>query len=276
MTLPLPKLDISKPPHPHFIDLLVPILPGGVLCIGMLLYRPRIGALLNQQSQLNYASKVALFVFMAYICGAVLSIVTMAILGTVTILLGATGGSILARRDAKANSRSRMWRIAALQFLGPGFVQELQPADEAEELKKRLEAIVKEETTIELFPKLMTETARFIGQLEADARWEELYRALAALFFKQPDVTYGLSVINAVQSVGIALIILACVADVPGVGLFWAAGLVVVFATSFLFTLYGFNLGQQGLPGEIQLASILRALKHSTLNESNSTRFKSS
>jgi hypothetical protein len=59
------------------------------------------------------------------------------------------------------------------------------------------------------------------------------------------------------------LIILASVADVPRVGAFWAAGLVAVLASSFMFALYGLNMGQQGQPGDIQLARILRELKKS-------------
>ena len=146
----MPKFDISKAPHPHVIDLLAPILPGGLFCIGMGLYRPTIGAFVNQHLELNYAAKVALFIFISYICGAVLLVLTTAILGTITIVPGAVVGSIVGTSMAKSSSRSRVWRIAALQFLGSGFVEELRTAPEEEEVRSRLlECVSKAATTEE-------------------------------------------------------------------------------------------------------------------------------
>ena len=119
--LPEVRLNLDRPTIQHIYELFLPIIPGGTLVMGLLSARPEWLVHLGAASGVGYYSRIAGIVFLAYVAGLMLFVLSIHVGG---LLMGALN-EIYSRspklRPVRINlsiSQNRVWRTVADAFLG--------------------------------------------------------------------------------------------------------------------------------------------------------------
>ena len=89
------KLDFSRVTYSNVLELLAPIVPGGILGVGTLVLNPRLSAELLWNPYLGYRSRLAAAIFISYLAGLLLNLLVGYVSYFVGYMFAYLGGSKL-------------------------------------------------------------------------------------------------------------------------------------------------------------------------------------
>jgi hypothetical protein len=117
------KLDFSSVTYSGVLEIIAPIVPGGILGVGTLVLNPTLAATLLSNPYLGYRSRVAAAIFVSYAAGLLLNLLVNYTSYLTGYMIGYLWGSKLFP-DPPTPWTNLHWRKIARRFLGP----ELAPA----------------------------------------------------------------------------------------------------------------------------------------------------
>jgi hypothetical protein len=112
------KLDFSRVTYSGVLDVVAPIVPGGILGLGTLILNPQGAAKLLSNEYLGYRSRLVLGVFAAYIAGLLLNLFVSYNSYFLGYMIGLLFGKELFK-NSPTPWRNLLWRRVARRFLGP-------------------------------------------------------------------------------------------------------------------------------------------------------------
>ncbi len=162
------KLDFSRVTYPNVLEIIAPIVPGGILAVGTLVLNPSLAARLLSNPYLGYRSRLAASLFISYAAGLLLNLLVNYTSYSVGYMIGYIWGSKLFP-NPPTPWRNLLWRKMATKFLGPDlapatddlYLKELhdQKLNEANAIQDAEEKAIQLKLVEEFFlPKSMAET----------------------------------------------------------------------------------------------------------------------
>ncbi len=138
------KLDFSRVTYSNVLEIIAPVVPGGILAVGTLVLNPHLAARLLSNPYLGYRSRLAAAIFISYSAGLLLNLLvnyTSYLLGYVVVSLW--GSKLFPTPPTPW--RNLLWRKMARKFLGP----DLAPATDDLYLKELHEQKLNEANAIQ-------------------------------------------------------------------------------------------------------------------------------
>jgi hypothetical protein len=254
------KLDFSRVTYPNVLEIIAPIVPGGILAVGTLVLNPSLAARLLSNPYLGYKSRLVVAIFISYVAGLLLNL----LVNYMSYFVGYMVGYFLTPKilpPPPTPWRNLHWRKIARRFLGPDLApttDDLYFKDVHEQKLKEVEAIQdpQERTTQKKFAEDF-----FLPKSIADADWYWWYQVLGK-YITTPQLwaapwQYFLSMMHT----GSWAVILLMVLNHRHHWLAWVVCLTGVF---FGNGSSWFSSGTYGDPyGVDQTAMLLRAMKPS-------------
>jgi hypothetical protein len=111
------KLDFSRVTYSNILEIVAPIIPGGILAVGTLVMNPPLAARILANPYLGYRSRLATAIFVSYAAGLLLNLLVSYTSYSIGYMVGYWWGSKLFP-DPKPWTFLR-WRKMARKFLGP-------------------------------------------------------------------------------------------------------------------------------------------------------------
>jgi hypothetical protein len=112
------KLDFSRVTYSNVLEIIAPIVPGGILGVGTLVLNPALAARVLSNPYLGYRSRLAAAIFISYAAGLLLNLLVGYTSYFVGYMLGYLWGSKLFP-NPPTPWRNLHWRKMARRFLGP-------------------------------------------------------------------------------------------------------------------------------------------------------------
>jgi hypothetical protein len=112
------KLDFSRVTYSNVLEIIAPIVPGGILGVGTLVLNPSLAARLLSNPYLGYRSRLAAAIFVSYAAGLLLNLLVNYTSYLLGYMVGFLWGSKLFPNPATP-WRNILWRKVARRFLGP-------------------------------------------------------------------------------------------------------------------------------------------------------------
>ncbi len=258
MGVPDIKLDFSRVTYSNVLEIIAPIVPGGVLGVGTLILNPHLAERLLSNPYLGYRSRLAAFIFISYAAGLLLNL----LVNYTSYLLGYTVGALWGSKlfpNPPTPWRNLLWRKMARKFLGPDLApatDDLYFKDLHDQKLSEANAIQDgEERAIQL--KFVSEF--FLPKSTAETEWGWWYQVLDK-YFATPQLwaapwQYFLSMVHTASWAVILLMILNHRSH-------WFAWVVCSTGVFFGNGSSWFSGGAQSDPYAIgQTAMLFRALK---------------
>lgn len=118
--LPDVHVNLDRPTIQHIYQLFMPVVPGGTLVIGFVFAHPDyLGRFAT--AGVGYYSRIAATVFIAYVAGLILYMLSVHVALILSTCLGAlcqSNPKLRPVRDNSAVSQNHVWRTVANAFLG--------------------------------------------------------------------------------------------------------------------------------------------------------------
>lgn len=205
------KLDFSRVTYSSVLEVIAPIVPGGILAVGTLVLNPALAARLLSNPLLGYRSRLVATVFVSYTAGLLLYL----LVNYSSYLLGYVIGTLWGSKlfpNPPTPWKNLVWRRSARKFLGPDFApstdelyfqnlheQELKKAEAIEDLEARANQ-----------KKFIQEL--FMPKIVADGDWYWWYQVLSKYFSLSqlwaPPWQYFLSMVHTASWAVILLMLL--------------------------------------------------------------------
>lgn len=254
------KLDFSQVTYSGVLEIVAPVVPGGILAIGTLVLNPSLAAVLLSSPYLGYRSRLVAAVFISYVAGLVLHL----LVGYSSYLVGYMIGWLFGSKlipDPPTPWKNLMWRRMARIFLGPNLApstDDLYFKNLHEQESKKADAI--EDPAARANQKKFVEEF-FLPKSIADGDWYSWYQVLSKYFAKPSGWAapsqYFLSMVHAASWAVILLMALTHRHH-------WFAWVLCLIGLFFGNGVAWFSGGMFSDPyGTEQTAELLRALKHS-------------
>jgi hypothetical protein len=190
--------DISKLPESWVKQLILGIIPGGVLLIGLALTHFDQAEKFLNYNQLSGSVKLALSLFVAEAAGFVL-LSFGALVVILVYFLGYATACIMRRRtfDTSSDSENMVWRRIATLFLSATLARLEEPGLPSQELERKLKAVAQGVSAQDhdfLVKKLAEVAATELYRANIDTEWRYLNSVLQCYCYKTPteDVWYTL------------------------------------------------------------------------------------
>ncbi len=113
------KLDFSRVTYSNVLELIAPIVPGGILGVGTLVLNPSLAAKVLSSPFLGYRSRLIAALFISYTAGLLLNLLVSYTSYFIGYLFGYLGASKLFASPTPWENL--IWRRVARRFLGPEF-----------------------------------------------------------------------------------------------------------------------------------------------------------
>lgn len=116
--MPDMKLDFSRVTYSSLLEVIAPIVPGGILGVGTLILNPQLAARILSNPYLGYRSRLASAFFISYVAGLLLNL----LVGYNSYVVGYLFGYLFGKKllmDSPTPWRNLFWRRIARKFLGP-------------------------------------------------------------------------------------------------------------------------------------------------------------
>lgn len=117
------KLDFSRVTYSNVLEIIAPIVPGGILAVGTLVLNPSLASKLLSNPYLGYRSRLVLAIFVSYVAGLLLNLLVSYASYFVGYMLGLTLGSKLFPNPPTPWT-CLQWRKLARKFLGADLAPE--------------------------------------------------------------------------------------------------------------------------------------------------------
>lgn len=177
------KLDFSSVTYSGVLEIIAPIVPGGILGIGTLYLNPELAARLLSNPYLGYRSRLASAIFISYAAGLLLNLLVGYASYFVGYMLGYLWGSKIFP-DPPTPWRNLHWRRMARRFLGP----DLAPTTDDLYLKEFHDQQLKEANAIQdaeqRAAQLKLVKEFFEPKSTAESDWYWWYQVLGKYFAK--------------------------------------------------------------------------------------------
>ncbi len=137
------KLDLSSVTYSSVLEIIAPIVPGGILAVGTLVLNPSLAARVLSTPFLGYRSRLVAAIFVSYTAGLLLNLLVSYTSYLVGYLVGSLFGSKLFP-DPPTPWKNLPWRQLARRFLGSDLApatDELYFKDLHEQESKKADAI---------------------------------------------------------------------------------------------------------------------------------------
>ncbi len=108
------KLDFSRVTYSSLLEVIAPIIPGGILGVGTLILNPQLAARVLSNPYLGYKSRIAGAFFISYVAGLLLNL----LVGYNSYVVGYLCGYFFVK-NSPTPWRNLFWRRIARRFLGP-------------------------------------------------------------------------------------------------------------------------------------------------------------
>ena len=112
------KLDFSRVTYSNVLEIIAPIVPGGILAVGTLVLNAPLAARLLSNPYLGYRSRLVAAIFISYTSGLILNLLVNYTSYLVWYMVGYLFGSRIFP-DPPTPWRNLHWRQMARRFLGP-------------------------------------------------------------------------------------------------------------------------------------------------------------
>jgi len=255
------KLDFSQVTYSGALEIVAPIVPGGILAIGTLVLNPSLAASLLSSPYLGYRSRLVAAVFISYVAGMLLHL----LVGYSSYLVGYIFGFLFGSKlipDPPTPWKNLLWRRMARIFLGPDLApatDDLYFKDLHEQESKKADAI-QDPATRANQKKFVEEF--FLPKSIADGDWYGWYQVLSKYFATSPSwgapSQYFLSMVHTASWAVIFLMVLNHRHH-------WLAWVLCLIGLFFGNGIAWFSGGIFSDPyGTEQTAELLRALKRSS------------
>jgi hypothetical protein len=205
------KLDFSRVAYSNVLEIIAPIVPGGILAVGTLVLNPSLAAGLLSNPYLGYRSRLAAAIFISYAAGLLLNLLVNYTSYFLGYIIGSLWGSKLFP-DPPTPWKNLHWRKMARRFLGP----DLAPATDDLYLKELHEQKLREANAIQdaeqrAFQLKFVEEF-FLPKSMADSDWYWWYQVLGK-YFASPQLwaapwQYFLSMVHTASWAVILLMVL--------------------------------------------------------------------
>ncbi len=252
------KLDFSRVTYSNVLEIIAPIVPGGILAVGTLVLNPPLAARLLSSPFLGYRSRLAAAILISYAAGLLLNLLVNYTSYSLGYLIGTFWGSKLFP-NPPTPWRNLLWRKMARKFLGP----DLAPTTDDLYFKELHEQRLNEANAIQdaeqRAAQLKFVSDFFLPKSVAETEWAWWYQVLDK-YFTMPQLwaapwQYFLSMVHTASWAVILLMISTHHNQ-------WFAWLLCVTGVFFGNVSSWFSGGVQNDPYAIgQTAMILRALK---------------
>jgi hypothetical protein len=254
------KLDFSRVAYSNVLELLAPVVPGGILAVGTLVLNPTLAGRILSNLYLGYRSRLAAAIFISYAAGLLLNLLVSYTSFFVGFMFGYTG--IYKLLPNKTPWQNLHWRKLARRFLGP----DLSPITDDFYFKELHEQKLKEANAIpdaeERSRQVKLVQEFFVPKSEADAEWYWWYQILDKYFANSQSGPapwqYFLSMVHTASWAVILLMVL----NHRNHWLAWVLCITGIFfgnGTSWFFQRDPYSLEQ--------MAMLLRALKPISLGK---------
>jgi hypothetical protein len=175
------KLDFSRVTYSNLLEIIAPIVPGGILGVGTLVLNPSLAARLLANPNLGYRSRLAAAILVSYCAGLLLNLLVNYTAYFVTYLIAATWGTKFLP-TSPTPWRMPLWRALARRFIGP----DLAPVTEELYFKDLHDQRLLEATNIqneELRAHQLKFEEEFFGpKKQAEPEWYWWYQVLEKYF----------------------------------------------------------------------------------------------
>ena len=142
--MPDVKLDFSRVTYSNVLEMIAPIIPGGILAVGTVVLNPTLASKILSNPYLGYRSRLVAAIFIAYAAGLLLNLLVGYTSYFVGYVFGHLWGSTLFPNPPKPWTDS-LWRKAARIFLGRG----LAPTTDEPYFKEFHEQKIKEANALQ-------------------------------------------------------------------------------------------------------------------------------
>lgn len=180
------KIDFSQVTYSSVLEIIAPIVPGGILAVGTLLLNPALASKLLSNPYLGYRSRLIAAIFISYTAGLLLNLFVNYVTYFIGFQIGYHWGSKLFPNPPKP-WENLLWRKVARRFLGP----ELAPATDELYFKDLHDQKLNEANAIQDPAKKAAQlkfTEDFFGpKRQAEWDWYWWYQVLGK-YFAKPDV----------------------------------------------------------------------------------------
>ncbi len=175
------KLDFSRVTYSGVLEIIAPIVPGGILAVGTLVLNPPLAARLLSNPYLGYRSRLAAAFFISYVAGLLLNL----LVNYTSYLVGYMVGYLFTPRilpPPPNPSRNLHWRKLARRFLGPDLApttDDLYFKDLHDQKSKEADAI--QDSEARAVQKKFVEDF-FLPKSAADGEWYWWFQVLGKYF----------------------------------------------------------------------------------------------
>jgi hypothetical protein len=175
------KLDFSRVTYSNVLEIIAPIVPGGILAVGTLVLNPQLAAKLLSNPYLGYRSRLVAAIFISYAAGLLLNLLVSYTSYFVGYILVSSGvfDKFIPNPTPWTNLH---WRKLARRFLGP----DLAPATDDLYFKELHEQKLQEANAL-LDAEQRTGQVKFVQEFflpkrEANSEWYWWYQILDKYF----------------------------------------------------------------------------------------------
>lgn len=204
------KLDFSKITYSGALEIIAPIVPGGILAVGTLTLNPTFSARILSNPYLGYRSRVLLAMFVSYLAGLLLYLIVTHTSYFVGYVIGALWGKNLFPNQPTP-WRNLIWRRAAKQFLGPGLAPDTEDLYFADMHQKQTNEASAIQDPGDRARQLKFVNDFFMPKQVAENDWYWWYQVLSSVFAKPdawaPPALYYLGMLNAASFATVFLMV---------------------------------------------------------------------
>lgn len=252
------KLDFSRVTYSGVLEILAPIVPGGILAVGTLVLSPQLAARVLSNPYLGYRLRLIAAIFISYVAGLLLNL----LVGYTSYLLGYLIGYLWSSQlfpNPPTPWRNLLWRKLARQFLGPDLAPATDELYFQEMHKQKLNEANAIQDSEQKAIQLKFVSEFFLPKSMADSEWAWWYQVFDKYFaspqFWGAPAQYFLSMLHTASWAVIILMVSTHHNQ-------WFTWLLCVMGVFFGNATSWFSGGAQSDPyGISQTAMILRALK---------------
>jgi hypothetical protein len=204
------KLDFSRVTYSNVLEIIAPIIPGGILAVGTLVLNPTLAAKVLSNPYLGYRSRLVAAMFISYSAGLLLNLLVSYTSYFIGFVLGYSWSSKFFPNPPTPWTNAQ-WRKIARKFLGP----DLAPTTDDLYFKEWHEQQLKEANAIQdaqqRESKLQFVRDFFLPKQTADTAWYWWYQILGKYFATpeswSPPWQYYLSMVHTASWAVILLMI---------------------------------------------------------------------